>query len=61
MGKNQEYKVLTIDTWKLLLIFDSFQQLFEKIDQEDDGEIYLKEVVMFLRAINADVDENIDV
>ena len=35
--------------------------LFEKIDQEDDGEVYLKEVVMFLRAVNVDIDANMEV
>ena len=29
-----------------------FQELFTEIDQEQDGEIYLKEVVMYLRAMN---------
>ena len=34
------------------------QELFEKIDQEADGEVYLREVVLFLRAVNEDVDKN---
>ena len=38
-----------------------YKALFEKIDQEDDGEIYLKEVVMFLRAVNEEVDANMEV
>ena len=29
-----------------------FQELFAEIDQEKDGEIYLKEVVLYLRAMN---------
>ena len=37
------------------------QKLFESIDQEDDGEVYLKEVVLFLRAVNADIDANEEV
>lgn len=37
------------------------QELFEKIDQEDDGEVYLREVVLFLRAVNDDVDNNLKV
>ena len=38
-----------------------YKALFEKIDQEDDGEIYLREVVMFLRAVNEEVDANMEV
>ena len=34
------------------------QELFGKIDQEDDGEVYLREVVLFLRAVNEDIDKN---
>ena len=28
------------------------KELFSEIDQEKDGEIYLKEVVLYLRAMN---------
>ena len=32
------------------------QELFKEIDQEKDGEIYLKEVVLFLKALNQDLE-----
>ena len=32
------------------------KELFDEIDQEKDGEIYLKEVVCYLRAMNEDID-----
>ena len=57
MGKNQDYKV----GWSshiLITTFYQFQTLFEKIDKEDDGEVYLKEVVMFLKAVNEDIDSD---
>ncbi|XP_023329128.1 calmodulin [Eurytemora carolleeae] len=38
-----------------------YKQLFEKIDQEEDGEVYLREVTWFLRALNQDVDSNLQV
>ena len=31
------------------------KELFDEIDQEKDGEIYLKEVVCYLRAMNEDI------
>jgi len=40
---------------------EEYKQLFEKIDQEDDGEVYLREVVLFLRAVNEDIDSNLKV
>ena len=35
---------------------DVDQELFKEIDQEKDGEIYLKEVVLYLRALNQDME-----
>merc|ERR1711962_1685965 len=35
-----------------------YKELFEKIDQEADGEVYLRELVLFLRAVNEDIDKN---
>ena len=32
------------------------QELFDEIDQEKDGEIYLKEVVLYLRAMNEQME-----
>ena len=36
----------------IYLDLDLDQELFKEIDQEKDGEIYLKEVVLFLKALN---------
>ena len=33
-----------------------YLDLFNEIDQEKDGEIYLKEVVLYLRALNEEID-----
>ena len=33
-----------------------YLDLFNEIDQEKDGEIYLKEVVLYLRALNEELD-----
>ena len=60
MGK-KEYKVKIGKKIAKCKFFFSLQELFEKIDQEDDGEVYLKEVVMFLRAVNEDIDSNLKV
>ena len=38
-----------------------FQDLFLKIDKEDDGAIYLNEIVLYLRALNEDIDKNLQV
>ena len=57
MGKNQDYKVGS-SNHILIMTFYQFQTLFEKIDKEDDGEVYLKEVVMFLKAVNEDIDSD---
>ena len=37
------------------------QELFETIDKEDDGAVYLKEIVIHLRAVNEDINENLKV
>ena len=39
----------------------SFQELFEAIDKEDDGAVYLKDIVIHLRALNEEVDKNLKV
>jgi hypothetical protein len=38
-----------------------FQELFTKIDLEEDGLVYLKEIVVYLRAMNEDIDGNLKV
>ena len=35
--------------------------MFQKIDLEDDGIVFLKEIVIYLRAMNEDIDDNVDV
>ena len=37
------------------------QELFAAIDKEDDGIIYLQDVVVHLRAMNEDIDKNLKV
>ena len=37
------------------------QEVFQKIDMEDDGIVYLKEIVIYLRIMNEDIDENLKV
>ena len=46
-----------------LEIFDVIyaQELFAKIDKEDDGAIYLSEIVLHMRAMNEDIDSNLEV
>ena len=41
--------------------FTFCQELFSKIDLEDDGIVYLKEIVIYLRAMNEDIDTNLEV
>ena len=38
-----------------------FQEIFKKIYENHDGQVYLKDVVLYLRAANEDVDSNIKV
>merc|ERR1711953_1436132 len=41
---------------KMSLKHEYYKELFKEIDQEKDGEIYLKEVVLYLRALNQDME-----
>merc|ERR1712087_421460 len=38
-----------------------YKELFQKIDLEDDGIVYLKEIVIYLRIMNEDIDDNLKV
>merc|ERR1711976_1152294 len=38
-----------------------YKELFTNIDLEDDGIVYLKEIVIYLRAMNEDIDDNLEV
>merc|ERR1712193_376451 len=40
---------------------NEYKDLFSKIDLEDDGIVYLKEIVIYLRAMNEDIDTNLEV
>ena len=44
-----------------LLSITKRQELFQKIDLEDDGIVYLKEIVIYLRIMNEDIDDNLKV
>ena len=37
------------------------EELFSELDAEDDGSIYLSNVVMTLKALNQDIDANLQV
>ena len=45
------------------IVFDQYkiQELFAAIDKEDDGIVYLQDVVVHLRALNEDIDKNLKV
>ena len=48
----------------LIIQFNNYlllKELFETIDKEDDGAVYLKEIVIHLRAVNEDINENLKV
>ena len=45
---------IVIDQYKI-------QELFAAIDKEDDGIVYLQDVVVHLRALNEDIDKNLKV
>ena len=38
--------------------YATIQELFDKIDLEEDGLVYLKEIVVYLRAMNEEMDSN---
>ena len=38
-----------------------WKELFEELDPEDDGAVYLKQVVVTLKALNQDIDANLQV
>ena len=38
-----------------------WQELFSELDTEEDGNIYLKEVIVTLKALNHDLDHNLRV
>ena len=37
------------------------QEIFDKIDKEKDGVIYLRELVLYMRAMNEEIDRNLQV
>ena len=45
----------------LLWCLPYLKELFTKIDLEDDGVVYLKEIVLYLRAMNEDIDSSLKV
>ena len=59
MAKEDYYKVGKIIRNKNVSFL--IQDLFQKIDLEDDGIVYLREIVIYLRAMNEDIDVNLEV
>lgn len=39
----------------------SVQNLFAEMDEEEDGHVYVKQVVVTLKALNQDIDHNLKV
>ena len=37
------------------------QEMFSELDTEEDGNVYLKEVIVTLKALNHDLDHNLRV
>lgn len=60
MAKEDYYKV-KFDHNERSIATTNQQELFRKIDLEDDGIIYLKEIVIYLRIMNEDIDDNLKV
>ena len=63
-NENQdEYEVNFFINNEMLLIyrFLLFQEMFERIDREADGEVYIREVLDFLRSMNSDLDQTPEV
>ena len=63
MAKVEYYKVEKENKPQLWSRLDNclLQELFQKIDLEDDGIVYLKEIVIYLRIMNEDIDDNLKV
>ena len=61
MSKVEYYKVERVKYNSAGLKAYLLQELFQKIDLEDDGIVYLKEIVIYLRIMNEDIDENLKV
>ena len=63
MSKVEYYKVYRLKYKSTSAVFKTYplQELFQKIDLEDDGIVYLKEIVIYLRIMNEDIDDNLKV
>ena len=60
--KWERRNITRFSKWYIFTNFFTFcQELFSKIDLEDDGIVYLKEIVIYLRAMNEDIDTNLEV
>ena len=42
---------------KIDLVQDEYEEMFERIDREADGEVYVREVLDFLRSMASDLDQ----
>ena len=49
-----EYEARTVSGFAMTLIF---QEMFERIDREADGEVYVSEVLDFLQSMADDLDQ----
>ena len=49
-----EYEARTVRWYAMTLIF---QEMFERIDREADGEVYVSEVLDFLQSMADDLDQ----
>ena len=51
-----KYKAIAIIK-KIALVQDEYEEMFERIDREADGEVYVREVLDFLRSMASDLDQ----
>ena len=42
---------------KKTFVQDEYEEMFERIDREADGEVYVREVLDFLRSMASDLDQ----
>ena len=57
MEQKYDYEVSSEQTWNKFVVCS--QALYELLDSEEDGEVYQKDVVVYLRAQNKGATQNI--
>ena len=45
----------------VIKIKTAFQEMFERIDKEEDGEVYVREVVEFLKVLDNNLEQSNEV